>query len=106
MGKDYYKILGVDRNCTDDQLKTAYRKLALKYHPDKNKSADAEEKFKEANLAYEVLKDEKKRKLYDQFGEEGLQGGGAGPSSGGPGGANFSGFSNMPGGFTFTSSGG
>ena len=56
MGKDYYKILGVDKGATDDELKKAYRKMALKYHPDKNKSPDAESKFKEAAEAYEVTK--------------------------------------------------
>lgn len=75
MGKDYYKILGVSRSATDDDLKKAYRKLALKYHPDKNKSPDAEERFKEVAEAYEVLSDKKKREVYDQCGEEGLQGG-------------------------------
>jgi len=62
MGKDYYKILGVSKTATEDELKKAYRKLAIKYHPDKNKSAEAEEKFKEIGLAYEVLKDTKKTK--------------------------------------------
>jgi curved DNA-binding protein len=68
--KDYYKILGVDKSATPDQIKKAYRKLAVKYHPDKNEGDKAaEEKFKEINEAYEVLSDETKRKKYDQFGE-------------------------------------
>ncbi|CAB0002349.1 unnamed protein product [Nesidiocoris tenuis] len=74
MGKDYYKILGISKNATSDQIKKAYRTLALKYHPDKNKSAEAETKFKEIAEAYEVLSDAKKRDLFDQFGEEGLRG--------------------------------
>lgn len=84
MGKDYYKILGINKEATDDEIKKAYRKLALKYHPDKNRSAGAEEKFKEIAEAYEVLSDSKKREVYDQFGEEGLKGGAT--SGGGPGG--------------------
>ena len=75
MGKDYYKVLGLSRGATEEEVKKAYRKLALKFHPDKNKSAGAEEKFKEIAEAYEVLSDKKKRDVYDQFGEEGLKGG-------------------------------
>ncbi|CAH1963935.1 unnamed protein product [Acanthoscelides obtectus] len=74
MGKDYYRILGISKNSTDDDIKKAYRKLALKYHPDKNKSAEAEERFKEVAEAYEVLSDKKKRDVYDSYGEEGLKG--------------------------------
>ncbi|XP_078034633.1 dnaJ protein homolog 1 [Augochlora pura] len=74
MGKDYYKILGLTKNATDDEIKKAYRKLALKYHPDKNRNAGAEEKFKEIAEAYEVLSDSRKREVYDKFGEEGLKG--------------------------------
>ncbi|GIV34295.1 MAG: molecular chaperone DnaJ [Chitinophagales bacterium] len=67
--KDYYKILGVDKNATEEQIKKAYRHLAKKYHPDKNKGDKvAEEKFKEVSEAYEVLKDPEKRKKYDQLG--------------------------------------
>ncbi|VVC29925.1 DnaJ domain,DnaJ domain, conserved site,Chaperone DnaJ, C-terminal,HSP40/DnaJ peptide- [Cinara cedri] len=75
MGKDYYQILGVSKGAADDEIKKAYRKLALKYHPDKNKTAGAEEKFKEVAEAYEVLSDKKKRDIYDKYGEDGLKGG-------------------------------
>jgi molecular chaperone DnaJ len=70
--RDYYEILGVPKNATLDEIKKAYRKLALKYHPDKNKSPDAEEKFKEISEAYGVLSDETKRRQYDQFGHAGI----------------------------------
>jgi len=75
MGKDYY-ILGLVRGATsdDDDIKKAYRKMALKYHPDKNKLPGAEERFKEVAEAYEVLSDKRKREIYDQYGEEGLKG--------------------------------
>ena len=77
--RDYYEILGVDRNATKEEIKKAYRKLALKYHPDKNPGdKEAEEKFKEATEAYEVLGDDERRKIYDQFGHEGLNAQGAG----------------------------
>jgi len=66
--KDYYKILGVARDAGQDEIKRAYRKLARKYHPDVSKEAGAEERFKEVNEAYEVLKDPEKRKAYDRFG--------------------------------------
>ncbi|XP_030375691.1 dnaJ protein homolog 1 [Scaptodrosophila lebanonensis] len=83
MGKDFYKILGINKNASDDEIKKAYRKLALKYHPDKNKSPQAEERFKEIAEAYEVLSDKKKRDIYDQHGEEGLKGGAPGGPDGG-----------------------
>lgn len=82
MAKDYYNILNLKKDATDDEIKKAYRKLAMKYHPDKNKNADAEEKFKEVAEAYEVLSDKKKRKIFDQYGEEGLRGGAASSSTG------------------------
>ena len=73
--RDYYEILSVNRNATEDELKASYRKLALKYHPDRNPGdKEAEEKFKEAAEAYEVLRDPEKRSLYDQFGHQGLEG--------------------------------
>ena len=73
MGKDYYKILGIAKTATEDEIKKAYRKLALKYHPDKNKAPGAEDRFKEVAEAYEVLSDKKKRDIFDQFGEDGLK---------------------------------
>lgn len=73
--RDYYEILGVAKNASQDEIKKAYRKLALKYHPDRNPdNKEAEEKFKEAAEAYEVLSDAQKRKKYDQFGHSGLEG--------------------------------
>ena len=73
--RDYYEVLGVQRNATDDELKGSYRKLALKYHPDRNPGdSEAEEKFKEAAEAYQVLNDAQKREIYDQYGHRGLEG--------------------------------
>jgi len=75
MKEDYYKILGVDRNTQPEEIKKSYRKLALKYHPDKNPGdKEAEDKFKEAAEAYEVLSDPEKRQIYDNYGHEGLRG--------------------------------
>jgi molecular chaperone DnaJ len=75
--RDYYEVLNVDRNASDAELKKAYRKLALQYHPDRNPGdAAAEEKFKEAAEAYDVLSDSQKRQLYDRFGHQGLEGSG------------------------------
>jgi len=77
--RDYYDVLGVSRSVGLDEIKKAYRKLALKYHPDRNKgNAEAEAMFKEATEAYEVLRDDKKRKMYDQFGHAGVSGAAAG----------------------------
>ena len=72
--KDYYEILGVKKDASDDELKSAYRKLALRYHPDKCKDPDAKDKFSEINEAYEVLSNKNKRAAYDQFGFDGLNG--------------------------------
>jgi molecular chaperone DnaJ len=75
--RDYYEVLGVDRGATNSDLKKAYRKLALQFHPDKNPGdREAEEKFKEAAEAYEVLRDNQKRQIYDQYGHQGLEGSG------------------------------
>jgi len=73
--RDYYEILGVSKNASAEEIKKAYRKLALKYHPDRNPTnrKEAEEKFKEISEAYEVLSDSQKRAKYDQFGHEGLR---------------------------------
>lgn len=90
--KDYYEVLGVDQNATSDEIRKAYRKLARKYHPDVNKSPDAEQKFKEATEAYDVLRDAEKRSNYDRFGtaDPGAAGGfGGGGFGGAPGGADF-----------------
>jgi molecular chaperone DnaJ len=76
--RDYYEILGVEKSADAEEIKRAYRRLAMKYHPDRNPGdVEAEAKFKEAAEAYEVLSDDAKRKRYDQFGHEGLRGGGA-----------------------------
>src|SRR3989304_4935659 len=70
--RDYYEILGVDKKSSADDIKAAYRKLAMQYHPDRNKAPDAEEKFKEISEAYAVLSDQNKRQQYDQFGHSGI----------------------------------
>src|SRR5487761_1804370 len=80
---DYYDILGVTKSATADEIKRAYRKLALQYHPDRNKTKEAEEKFKEVTKAYEVLSNEEKRKTYDQFGQAAFEQGGMGGAQGG-----------------------
>jgi len=129
---DYYNILGVSKNATADEIKSSYRKLCMKWHPDRNpdNKEEATEKFKEIGEAYQVLSDEKQRKIYDQYGIEGLKGGAGGGqgfqhvdpnelfknmfgknfsfSSSGPSGAQFFSTSSGPGGAQFfsTSSGG
>jgi DnaJ-class molecular chaperone len=99
---DYYQILGVSKTATADEIKKAYRKLALEYHPDRNKSKEAGEKFKEVNKAYEVLSDSQKRQTYDQFGQAAFEQGG--PTGQGPFGAGgpFGGFGGQQGPFTYT----
>lgn len=88
--RDYYEVLGVAKNATSDEIKKAYKKLAIKYHPDRNPgNKEAEEKFKEAAEAYDVLHDEQKRARYDQFGHAGMSGAAGGGFGGGAG------FSNM-----------
>ena len=82
--QDYYEVLGLSKGASDQDIKKAYRSLAKKYHPDINKDAGAEEKFKEINEAYEVLSDSQKRATYDQFGHAGMDG-----AQGGFSGADF-----------------
>ena len=92
--RDYYDVLGVDKSASDAEIKSAFRKLAKKYHPDLNKEPDAAEKFKEVQEAYDVLGDEQKRKTYDQFGSAAFDNnaGGGGNPYGNYGGFNTSGF--------------
>ncbi len=82
--EDFYKLLGVERNASDEEIKKSYRKMAMKFHPDRNKDdpETAEAKFKQIKEAYEILSDAKKRAAYDQFGHAGVD-----PSMGGRGGA-------------------
>lgn len=96
--RDYYEILGVGKNASDDEIKKAFRKLAVKHHPDKEGGDEA--KFKEANEAYEVLKDKTKRQRYDQFGHAGV-GGNAGSGGGAYGGNPFGGFEGQSANFDF-----
>ncbi len=99
MARDYYEILGVERNTDKEEIKRAYRRLARKYHPDVNKEPGADERFKEINRAYEVLSEPETRARYDRFGEAGVSGGGGAPDMGDMGGfadifeSFFSGFS-------------
>jgi len=83
---DYYEVLGVSKNASDHEIKAAYRKQALKWHPDRNKSSDSAEKFKEINQAFEVLSNPQKKQMYDQYGEAAFQRGGMGGAPGGAGG--------------------
>ena len=92
--RDYYEVLGVAKTATADEIKKAYRKKAIQYHPDKNPGdKEAEEKFKEAAEAYDVLSDEQKRQRYDQFGHAAFSGAGGGGGNGGFGGFGGGGFS-------------
>ena len=109
--RDFYEILGVSQNATKEELKKAYRKMAIKYHPDKNPDDDsAEDKFKEAAEAYEVLNDQNKRARYDQYGHAGMGGASGGGGYGGGAGMNmddiFSQFGDIFGGGGFGGGGG
>lgn len=99
MSKDYYKILGVDKNASKEEIKKAYKNLAKKYHPDLNKELEAQEKFKEINEAASILGDDERRKQYDQYGSESFK-------QGGPGNQGYSGFSGFDfGNFDFSGQG-
>src|SRR3989338_7300147 len=110
MGKNYYDILGVSKTAGEDEIRKAYKKLALKFHPDKNKDPAATEKFAEISEAYEVLSSPEKRKVFDMVGEEGLKAGFDPSKAGGFPGGNMGGMGGMgggfPEGFTFTSGNG
>ncbi|RLC35537.1 molecular chaperone DnaJ [Candidatus Shapirobacteria bacterium] len=95
MKKDFYEVLGISKGASKADIKSAYRKLALKYHPDRNKEADAEEKFKEINEAYEILSNEQKKSAYDQFGHAAFEGSRTGPFGGAT-------YTNQDGPFRFT----
>lgn len=100
MKKDFYETLGVSKNATKDEIKSAYRRMALQNHPDRNKSPDAEEKFKEINEAYEILSNDQKKSAYDQYGHTAFD-----PNTGGFGGHTYT-QQNGPFNFTYTQSGG
>ena len=99
--RDYYEVLGISKGASEDEIKKAYRKAAMKYHPDKFSNAseqekkDAEEKFKEVNEAYQVLSDAQKKAQYDQFGHAAFEQGGAGGFGGFSGGFDGSGFEDI-----------
>ncbi|MCK3655016.1 molecular chaperone DnaJ [Pasteurellaceae bacterium Macca] len=94
--RDYYEVLGLSKGASEQEIKRAYKRLAAKHHPDKNQgSKDAEEKFKEIKEAYEVLGDGEKRAMYDQYGHQAFEQGGAGGFGGGFGGGGFGGFEDI-----------
>lgn len=92
MSKDYYEILGVSKSATADEIKRAYRKLALAHHPDRNEGSENEKRFKEVNEAYQVLSNPQKRQQYDQYGQTFDQAGGNGGAGGFGGFGGFEGF--------------
>ncbi|XP_034105620.1 dnaJ protein homolog 1 isoform X1 [Drosophila albomicans] len=77
MGKNYYEILGITKSATNDEIKKAYKRMALKYHPDKNDHPQAAEAFQEVAAAFEILSNKEKREIYDNYGEEGLKSNGS-----------------------------
>jgi DnaJ-class molecular chaperone len=81
--KDYYSVLGLSKNASDAEIKTAYRKKALEWHPDRNKAPEAHERFKEINKAYEVLSNPQKKQMYDQYGHDAFERGGGNSAAGG-----------------------
>ena len=105
MARDYYEILGVAKSASAEDIKRAYRKLALKYHPDRNGGSENEKKFKEINEAYQVLSSPQKKSQYDQFGQT-FDNGGGGNTGGFGGFSGFEGFDFREGGFGFGPNGG
>jgi len=107
---DYYGALGVSKNATADEIKKAYRQLVRKHHPDIDKSAGADKKFKEVQSAYDILSDPQKRQTYDQFGSAAFENGGGSPNSGGGGnpftGGGFGGFGNSGFQYSYSNTGG
>lgn len=106
MAKDFYQSLGVAKGASDAEIKGAYRKAALQWHPDRNKSPEAIAKFKEVTEAYEVLSDPKKRQTYDQFGSAAFEQGGMGGGQQGPFGGGFGGFQQGPFSYSYSTSSG
>jgi len=104
--KDYYELLGVSKNSSAEELKKAYRKQALQWHPDRNKSPEAEKRFKEVNEAYEVLSNQEKRAAYDQFGHAAFQPGGGFGAGAGPFGGQTRTYQQGPFNYTYTTYGG
>ncbi|MBI4058182.1 DnaJ domain-containing protein [Candidatus Gottesmanbacteria bacterium] len=103
--RDYYEVLGVSKNASSDELKKAYRKMALQWHPDRNKTQEAEARFKEINEAYEVLSDPQKKSAYDQFGHAAFQQGGFGGTQGPVGGGGTRTYRQGPFTYTYTTGG-
>ena len=96
MARDYYDILGLSKSASDSEIKSSYRKLAMKYHPDRNPGdKKAEEKFKEISESYEILKDPQKKAAYDQYGHAAFSQGSSGGASGGFSGFGSGGFSDI-----------
>jgi len=106
MAQNYYDILGVSKSSSQDEIKRAYRKMALQWHPDRNKDSNATEKFKEINKAYEVLSDPKKKEVYDQYGESAFQPGSSGGANPWGAGGQAQGGQYGPFSYTYTTSGG
>lgn len=104
--RDFYEVLGVSKSATPEEMKKAYRKLALEWHPDRNKSPEANDKFKEINEAYEVLSDPTKKQTYDQFGHSAFQPGAAGGYGGAQGNPFGGGFRQGPFSYSYSSTGG